>query len=42
VDAITDRDADTHRYFVESVFPKLGEMETSENVLMQLEQTLAP
>jgi nicotinamidase-related amidase len=36
VDAMTDRDADTHRHSVEKIFPKLGETETTENVLRQL------
>jgi nicotinamidase-related amidase len=33
VDAITDRDADAHRYFVEKVFPRISETETTDNVL---------
>lgn len=36
VDAMTDRDADAHRHSVQNIFPKLGEMETTENVLRQL------
>jgi len=33
VDAMTDRDADAHRHSVEKVFPRLGETDTTENVL---------
>src|ERR1700678_3000106 len=33
VDAMTDRDADAHRYCVEKMFPRLGETDTTENVL---------
>jgi nicotinamidase-related amidase len=33
VDAMTDRDADAHRYCVEKVFPRLGETDTTDNVL---------
>lgn len=36
VDAMTDRDADAHRYSVEKTFPKLGETDTTDNVLKQL------
>ena len=36
VDVMTDRDADAHRHSVQNIFPKLGEMETTENVLRQL------
>lgn len=36
VDAMTDMSADTHRYSVEKVFPRLGETETAENVLRRL------
>lgn len=32
-DAMTDRDADSHRHCLEKVFPRLGEVETTENVL---------
>lgn len=35
-DAMTDRDADMHRYYVEKVFPRFGETETAENVLKML------
>jgi nicotinamidase-related amidase len=33
VDAMTDRDADAHRYSVEKTFPRLGETDTTDNVL---------
>jgi nicotinamidase-related amidase len=33
VDAMTDRDAETHRHSVEKIFPRLGETDTAENVL---------
>jgi nicotinamidase-related amidase len=36
VDAMTDRDPDAHRYCVEKIFPKLGETDTTENVLKLL------
>jgi nicotinamidase-related amidase len=36
VDAMTDRDADAHRHSVEKVFPRIGETDTSENVLKRL------
>ena len=36
VDAMTDRDADTHRHAIEKTFPRFGETETTENVLKQL------
>jgi nicotinamidase-related amidase len=39
-DAMTDRDADAHRHSVERIFPRLGETETTENVLKLLTQTL--
>lgn len=38
VDAMTDRDADTHRHSVEKIFPKLGETDTADNVLKLLER----
>ena len=37
VDAMTDRSDDAHRYSVEKVFPRLGETETTANVLKMLE-----
>jgi nicotinamidase-related amidase len=36
VDAMTDRDADAHRLSIEKIFPKLGETDTTENVLKLL------
>ena len=36
VDAMTDRDADAHRNCVEKVFPRLGEIDTTDNVLKEL------
>jgi nicotinamidase-related amidase len=36
VDAMTDRDADAHRYSVEKVFPRIGETATTEEVLQLL------
>jgi len=33
VDAMTDRDADAHPHSVEKIFPRLGETDTTENVL---------
>jgi nicotinamidase-related amidase len=36
VDAMTDRDPDAHRYSVEKMFPRLGETETTDNVLKML------
>jgi nicotinamidase-related amidase len=38
VDAMTDRDAEVHRHSVEKVFPRLGETDTTENVLKLLKQ----
>jgi nicotinamidase-related amidase len=38
VDAMTDRDADAHRYSVEKVFPRIGEIATTDEVLRQLTQ----
>ncbi len=38
VDAMTDRDADAHRLSVEKIFPRLGETDTTENVLRLLQQ----
>src|ERR1700747_2738146 len=39
-DAMTDRDADAHRHSVGRLFPRLGETETTENLLKLLTQTL--
>ena len=36
IDAMTDRDADTHRHSVEKIFPRLGETATTEDVLKLL------
>jgi nicotinamidase-related amidase len=36
VDVMTDRDAAAHDYRVDKVFPRLGEVETAENVLKML------
>ncbi len=36
VDAMTDRDADAHRHSVEKIFPRLGETDTTANVLKLL------
>ena len=36
VDAMTDLNADAHRYSVEKTFPRIGETETTENVLKHL------
>ena len=33
VDAVTDRDPEVHRFYVEKIFPKLAETDTTENVL---------
>jgi nicotinamidase-related amidase len=38
VDAMTDRNADAHQYAIEKVFPRLGETDTTENVLKVLKQ----
>lgn len=35
-DAMTDRDAEAHRHSVEKVFPRMGEVETTEGVLNAL------
>jgi nicotinamidase-related amidase len=39
VDAMTDRDADSHRHSVEKSFPRLGETDTTASVLKLLQQT---
>jgi nicotinamidase-related amidase len=36
VDAMTDRDAEVHRHSVEKIFPRMGETETTANVLKAL------
>jgi nicotinamidase-related amidase len=42
VDAMTDRDAETHRHSVEKIFPRLGETETTDNVLKLLRTAPTP
>ncbi len=36
VDAMTDRDGDAHRHCVDKVFPRLGEVDTTDNLLARL------
>jgi predicted lysophospholipase L1 biosynthesis ABC-type transport system permease subunit len=36
VDAMTDRDAHAHRHCIEKIFPRLGETDTTTNVLKLL------
>jgi nicotinamidase-related amidase len=36
-DAMTDRDADSHRHCVEKMFPRIGEVDTTANILRALE-----
>ena len=38
VDAMTDRDADAHRYSIEKIFPRLGETGTTEDILKLLHE----
>jgi nicotinamidase-related amidase len=38
VDAMTDRDADAHRHSVEKIFSRLGETDTTANVLKLLQE----
>jgi nicotinamidase-related amidase len=38
VDAMTDRDADAHRHSVDKTFPRLGETDTTDNVLQRLKK----
>jgi isochorismate hydrolase len=38
VDAMTDRNADTHSHSVEKVFPRLGETDTTDRVLELLKE----
>jgi nicotinamidase-related amidase len=42
LDAMVDRDADAHRLSIEKIFPRLAEMDTTNNVLSLLKQTLVP
>jgi nicotinamidase-related amidase len=37
-DAMTDRDADAHRYSVEKIFPRLGEIAKTDDVLHLLQR----
>jgi nicotinamidase-related amidase len=41
VDAMTDRDSDAHRHSVEEIFPRLGETDTTDNVLKLLKEAPA-
>jgi nicotinamidase-related amidase len=41
VDAMTDLSAEMHRHSVEKVFPKLGETDTTDNVLKMIKQAPA-
>ena len=36
-DAMTDRDADLHRHCIEKIFPRIGEVDTTANILKALE-----
>ncbi len=38
VDAMTDRDAEAHRYSVENVFPRIGETAMTDDVLTMLKE----
>jgi nicotinamidase-related amidase len=38
-DAMTDRSADSHRHSVEIIFPRLGETDTTDNVLKLLQES---
>jgi nicotinamidase-related amidase len=38
VDAMTDRDAESHRHSVEKIFPKMSETDTTDNVLKRLKE----
>jgi nicotinamidase-related amidase len=39
VDAMTDRDADSHRHSVEKIFPRLGETDTTAIILKRLSES---
>jgi nicotinamidase-related amidase len=41
VDAMTDQDARSHGHCVEKVFPRIGETDTTDNVLKELQETRA-
>lgn len=38
IDAMTDRNVDAHRHSIENIFPRLGETDTTENVLKAMVQ----
>ncbi len=38
LDAMTDRDADSHRHSTEKIFPRLGETATTDDVLKLLQE----
>jgi nicotinamidase-related amidase len=40
-DAMTDRDADSHRHSTEKIFPRLGEVTTTDTVLKMLQESPA-
>ena len=40
-DAMTDRDAEAHQYSVEKLFPRIGEVTNTEDVLAHLQRTQA-
>jgi nicotinamidase-related amidase len=40
VDAMTDRDAESHRHSIEKIFPRLGETDTTANVLNVLKKVV--
>jgi isochorismate hydrolase len=41
LDAMTDRDADSHRHSVEKIFPRMGETAKTDEVLKMLKETAA-
>ncbi len=41
LDAMTDRDADAHRNSTEKIFPRLGETDTTDNILKLLQELRA-
>jgi nicotinamidase-related amidase len=41
LDAMTDRDAETHRHSVERIFPRMGETAITDQVLKMLDETAA-
>ncbi len=41
LDAMTDRDADSHRHSAEKIFPPMGETATTDEVLKMLKETAA-